>query len=152
MEWGCFIILAREAGEECAVLVPERTGWSLSFPEHSCYIEFILPRFWKTVYVRQLVPPVSGTSADPSDGTDRRGDATLGNGGEANSKRPLRSTYLQKQRCWGGEPGETVPDCCCSRELVLALGCRSWGSPGRGVRRVVKRSPCGAYCSSRGTA
>lgn len=129
-------------------------GLSL-FPIPAVILNLFCPDFCslETVYVRRLVPPVSGTFADPSDGTDRRSDATLGNGGEANSKQPLRSTCLQKQRCWGGgEPGETVPGCCSSRELMLALGCRSWGSPGWGVRRVVKRSPCGAYCSSRGTA
>lgn len=38
----------------------------------------------------------------------RRGDVMVGNGGEANSNQPLRSTYLQTWRCWGG-PGDTIP-------------------------------------------
>lgn len=78
-------------------------GLSL-FPIPAVILNLFCPDFCslETVYVRRLVPPVSGTFADPSDGTDRRSDATLGNGGEANSKQPLRSTCLQKQRCWGG--------------------------------------------------
>ena len=30
LEWGCLVISTREAGKECAVLVPERTGRSFS--------------------------------------------------------------------------------------------------------------------------